>query len=98
MNNRVEVKLTDLSGMQKAVEEILKQAWERGRKYQKRLDSAGDSEWIFDSDNLPICKACGEIALQRIFVKVPDMIQEVRMIKSNYCPNCGARMRKGDEE
>lgn len=33
MNNRTEAKLTDLSGMQKAIEEILKQAWERGRKY-----------------------------------------------------------------
>ena len=33
MNNRTEAKLTDLSGMQKAIGEILKQAWERGRKY-----------------------------------------------------------------
>lgn len=33
MNNRTEAKLTDLSGMQKAIEGILKQAWERGRKY-----------------------------------------------------------------
>lgn len=33
MNNRTEAKLTDLSGMQKAIEEILKQAWERGRKH-----------------------------------------------------------------
>lgn len=33
MNNKTEAKLTDLSGMQKAIEEILKQAWERGRKY-----------------------------------------------------------------
>ena len=33
MSNRTEAKLTDLSGMQKAIEEILKQAWERGRKY-----------------------------------------------------------------
>ena len=95
MNNRTEAKLTDLSGMQKTIEETLKQAWERGREYQQRLDSVGDSEWILDSDNLPICEACGEIALQRIFVKGPDMIQEVRMIKSNFCPNCGAKMRKG---
>ena len=33
MNNRTKAKLTDLSGMQKAIEETLKQAWERGRKY-----------------------------------------------------------------
>ncbi len=35
MNNRTEAKLTDLSGMQKAIKEILKQAWERGRKYEQ---------------------------------------------------------------
>lgn len=33
MNNRTEAKLTDLSGMQKGIEGILQQAWERGRKY-----------------------------------------------------------------
>ena len=33
MNERTEKKLTDLSGMNRAVNEILQQAWERGRKY-----------------------------------------------------------------
>ena len=51
-------------------------------------------EWENDSDNLPICNKCGEIALQRIFVKMPHLIQDVRMVRSNYCPNCGADMRK----
>lgn len=32
MNNRTEEKLKDLSGMQKAVSELLYQAWERGYK------------------------------------------------------------------
>lgn len=32
MNNRTEKKLKDLSGMQKAVSELLYQAWERGYK------------------------------------------------------------------
>lgn len=32
MNNRTEEKLKDLSGMQKAVSELLQQAWERGYK------------------------------------------------------------------
>ena len=35
------------------------------------------SEWVLDSDGLPICKKCEEIALQRIFVKVPHLIQDV---------------------
>ena len=55
-------------------------------------------EWENDSDNLPICNKCGEIALQRIFVKMPHLIQDVRMVRSNYCPNCGADMRKGGAE
>ena len=33
MNNRTEQKLTDLSGMEKAVKDILKQAWIRGIRY-----------------------------------------------------------------
>lgn len=33
MNNRTEKKLKDLTGMQKAVSELLYQAWERGYKF-----------------------------------------------------------------
>ena len=55
--------------------------------------SRPQGEWINDSDNIPICNQCEEIALQRIFVKVPHLIQEVRMVRSNFCPNCGADMR-----
>ena len=51
------------------------------------------SEWVLDSDGLPICQKCGEIALQRIFVKMPHLIQDVRMVRSNYCPNCGRKMK-----
>ena len=57
----------------------------------------GASEWVNDSDGLPICQKCGEIALQRIFVKMPHLIQDVRMVRSNYCPNCGAKMKGGAE-
>ena len=55
------------------------------------------SEWVTDSDDLPICQKCGEIALQRMFVKMPHLIQDVRMVRSNYCPNCGAKMKGGVE-
>jgi len=50
-------------------------------------------EWINDSDGLPVCKECGEVALQRVCVKVPQLIQTVRMVRSNFCPNCGLDMR-----
>lgn len=36
MNNRTEEKLKDISGMSKAVNELLHQAWERGYKYGLR--------------------------------------------------------------
>lgn len=41
MNNRTEEKLKDISGMSKAVNELLHQAWERGYKYglQKGYES-----------------------------------------------------------
>lgn len=36
MNERTEKKLKDLSGMNKAINELLHQAWERGRKYGQK--------------------------------------------------------------
>lgn len=49
MNNRTEAKLTDLSGMQKAIEETLKQAWKRGRKYGRNEERL-QGEWIKDKN------------------------------------------------
>lgn len=54
-------------------------------------------EWITDIDNIPLCKNCGEIALQRVYVRTPQLLEEVSMVKSNFCPNCGADMRKEAE-
>lgn len=41
MNNRTEKKLKDTSGMERAIKDLLKQAWERGYKYglQKGYES-----------------------------------------------------------
>ena len=55
------------------------------------------SEWITDSDGLSMCQKCGEFALQRVFVKMPHLIQDVRMVRSTYCPHCGAKMKGGAE-
>ena len=66
--------------------------YEKGYADAKAEFQRPTSEWVLDSDNLPVCKECGEVALQRIFVKMPHLIQDVRMVHSNYCPHCGAKM------
>lgn len=66
---------------------------ERRIANSKPYEPQETSEWVNDSDNIPICQKCGEIALQRIFVKMPHLIQDVRMVRSNYCPNCGSKMK-----
>ena len=52
----------------------------------------GVGKWEKDSDGLDVCSECGEIALQRVFIKLPYKIVDLKMICSNYCPNCGAKM------
>ena len=56
------------------------------------------AKWELDNDKLPICSNCGKIALQRVFVKVPHLIQDVRFVMFNFCPNCGADMRGEADE
>lgn len=48
--------------------------------------------WITDNDGLPICSECEEVALQRVFIKLPEKIVDLQMVKSKRCPNCGAKM------
>lgn len=66
-------------------------------KIRKALNARPQGEWITDIDNVPLCKNCGEIALQRVYVRTPQLLEEVSMVKSNFCPNCGADMRKEAE-
>jgi hypothetical protein len=49
-------------------------------------------EWITDNDGLPICSECEEVALQRVFIKLPEKIVDLQMVKSQRCPHCGAKM------
>ena len=86
MNNRTEAKLTDLSGMRKAIEEILKQAWERGRKYGQN-EERPQGEWKHNNFDEHYCNKCGNFAL---WSEEADGYYEVQ---SNFCPNCGADMR-----
>lgn len=55
-------------------------------------------KWEKDSDGLSVCSECGEVALQRVFIKVPDTIVDLQMVESKFCPNCGADMREVTDE
>ena len=88
MNSRVEAKLTDLSGMNKAINGILQQAWERGRKYQEKLDERPKSKWLNGR-----CTNCGTKALYDIDYGVEVLVYYIEY--SNFCPNCGRRMKNG---
>ena len=50
--------------------------------------------WVADSDGLPVCSVCDEVAMQRLHC---DTLHgawryDVRLVKTPYCPNCGAKM------
>lgn len=49
--------------------------------------------WVKDSDGIYICSECGEVALQRVFIKLPKKIVDLQMVQSAFCPNCGAKMQ-----
>lgn len=49
-------------------------------------------QWVKDSDGIYICSECGEVALQRVFIKLPKKIVDLQMVQSAFCPNCGAWM------
>lgn len=66
------------------------------KKRQGRKARFPQAHWEPDSDGLPVCSKCGEIALQRAFVKVPNLIQDLRLVRSKYCPNCGADMKEAE--
>ena len=50
--------------------------------------------WEKDNDGLDICSECESIALQRVFIKLPEKIVDLRMVRSRFCPNCGAKNKE----
>ena len=99
MNNRTEDKLKDISGMSKAVNELLQQAWVRGYKYGLlkgyesgvRDKEAEQGEWIrtgyLGNGNAHYeCSNCHYGDEHAEGQEVP------------YCWHCGAKMKEAENE
>ena len=78
------------------------------RTYKNQLDyysslirsSALDVEpkrgkWVID-DNILVCSECREPAMQRVFYSLTYHTTDIKMVKTPYCPHCGALMMEGD--
>lgn len=113
MDERTERKLTDLSGMNRAVYDLLQQAWERGRKY-------GNEE---KKDIIKALQPAIETTIEtmREIVNNPDFANlmlehpgewiegtqgyfcskcdyyDTQHYEHKFCPNCGVRMITASE-
>lgn len=88
---RTEEKLTDISGMKKAMAEIIQQAWDRGYKLGrlKTSEVKPESSWIikeisngFGTFKRRSCENCGHMRAQ---------------MPLNFCGYCGYKMTNVEE-
>ena len=93
MNNRIEAKLTDLSGFNKAMNEVLQNAWERGRKYGQREMERPQGKWARHDEWVG-----GEYVGGFYHVNCPCEEGYYSKWETNFCPNCGQPMMKGGTE
>ena len=56
--------------------------------------SVTHGRWVEDSDGLPVCSVCDEVAMQKLYCDTlhGTWRYDVRFVKTPYCPFCGARM------
>lgn len=56
--------------------------------------------WIADRDGLPVCSVCDEVAMQRLYCDVlhETWTYDIRLVKTPYCPYCGAKMDEKKED
>lgn len=110
MNERTEKKLSDLSGMNRAIGELLQQAWERGRKYgnEEKKDIERPIKGIAKTDEN------GKIKIELLIPQEAEWIidtitrdticsrcrqsrRDTRTEHIYYCNHCGARMITASE-
>lgn len=53
------------------------------------------SEWVKDSDGVPVCLMCSGTALQRLQLHVGTKTWESPFVESAFCPHCGKKMING---
>ena len=53
------------------------------------------SEWVKDSDGVPVCLMCSGTALQRLKLHFGTNTWESPFVESAFCPHCGKKMMIG---
>ena len=54
-------------------------------------------EWIYENGEW-VCSVCKEPALYEVQVYGGGNYKDCDLVRSNYCPNCGAKMDGGNED
>lgn len=103
MNKRTEDKLKDLSGMNKAISELLGQAWERGYKYGYAcgIENAPTVDTYTEDDVKTAIKEGHQVGYEMAKAKFERPTGEWKQIspaKIYECTNCGRNVMTGDIE
>lgn len=47
--------------------------------------------WV-EKNHILVCSECDAVAMQRMYYNLTHNTTSISMVKTTYCPNCGARM------
>lgn len=94
MNKRTEDKLKDLSGMNKAISELLGQAWERGYKYGYAcgIENAPTVDAYTEDDVKTAIKEGHQVGYEMAkakFERPTDLLRELKDCRNELCYRCG---------
>ena len=82
MNNRTEEKLKDISGMSKAVNELLHQAWERGYKYGcKKSEEDLQKDTEYENGKL-LKRMSGDYVTYKVEYLLDNLAREVGLLET----------------
>lgn len=48
-------------------------------------------KWVED-DHIIVCSECEGVAMQRVYYSLTHSTTDISMVKTPYCPHCGAKM------